>query len=191
MRTVVLQEFVSLDGMIAGPNDSVDFIPASMQGDVTFGREQSALMDTVDTLLLGRVTYEMFAGYWPNASKSDAGEKEFADKFNSLSKVVFSKRLERAPWGDWKPGTIVKRNAVEEVASMKEQPGKSMLISGSLSLAQPLMQAGAIDEYRLIVCPVTLGGGRPLFRAETKLHLKLVKATTMDRGAVSLVYARR
>ena len=66
MRKVVLQEFVSLDGMAAGPNDSVDFIPASMQGDASFGREQMALMETVDTLLLGRVTYGLFAGYWPN-----------------------------------------------------------------------------------------------------------------------------
>jgi dihydrofolate reductase len=78
--------------------------------------------------------------------------------------------------------------AVEEVAGMKKQPGKSLLISGSISLAQPLMEAGAIDEYRLIVCPVVLGGGRALFRVDTKIQMKLVKATTMDRGAVSLVY---
>ncbi len=70
MRKVVLQEFVSIDGMAAGPNDTVDFIPASTQADSSFGREQSVLKDTVDTLLLGRVTYEMFAGYWPNVTKS-------------------------------------------------------------------------------------------------------------------------
>jgi hypothetical protein len=66
MRKVVLQEFVSIDGLVAGPNDSVDFIPASTQGDSSFGREQAALMDRIDTLLLGRVTYGMFAGFWPN-----------------------------------------------------------------------------------------------------------------------------
>jgi dihydrofolate reductase len=189
MRTIVLQEFVSIDGMAAGPKDSVDFIPGSMQGDTRFGREQSALMDMVDTLVLGRVTYEMFAGYWPNASKEDSGEKEFADKFNSLSKVVFSKRLESAPWGKWKAGKIVKRDALEELASMKQQPGKGILIAGSISLAQRLIEADAIDEYRLVLCPVTLPGGRPLFGENTK-QLKPVKATAMDRGAVSLVYAR-
>jgi dihydrofolate reductase len=138
MRKVVLQEFVSIDGMAAGPNDSVDFIPASTKADSSFGREQSVLMNTVDTLLLGRVTYEMFAGYWPNVTEGAEAEKQFADKFNSLSKVVFSKSLERAPWGKWKEGRIVKRDAVKEVASLKEQPGKDMLISGSISLAQAL-----------------------------------------------------
>ena len=66
MREVILQEFVSIDGLVAGPNNSVDFIPASTQGDLTFGQEQLALMDTIDTLLLGRVTYGEFAGFWPS-----------------------------------------------------------------------------------------------------------------------------
>lgn len=189
MRKVVLQEFVSIDGMAAGPNDTVDFIPASTQGDSSFGREQTVLVDTVDTLLLGRVTYEMFAGYWPNVT--EGAEKEFADKFNSLSKVVFSQSLERARWGTWEEGRIVKRGAVQEVAGLKGQPGKDILISGSLSLAQALMQADAIDEYRLVLCPVVLGSGRPLFRERANPQLKLVKASAMDRGAVSLVYTRR
>ena len=191
MRKVVLQEFVSLDGMAAGPNDTVDFIPASTQADASFGREQSALMDTVDTLLLGRVTYEMFAGYWPNVTEGTGTEKEFADKFNSLSKVIISKGLERAPWGKWKEGRIVKRGPVEEVARLKQHPGKDILISGSILLAQALMEADAIDEYRLVLCPFVLGRGRSLFRQDPNLQLKLVQATAMDRGAVSLVYARR
>ncbi len=189
MRKVVLQEFVSLDGRAAGPNDSVDFIPASTGADSSFGREQLLLMDTVDTLLLGRVTYEMFAGYWPNVT--EGAEKAFADKFNSLSKVIFSKTLERAPWGRSMEGRIVKRGAVDEVAGLKQQPGRDMLISGSISLAQALMEADAIDEYRLVFCPVVLGSGRPLFREHANPQLKLVKATAMDLGAVSLAYARR
>lgn len=191
MRKVVLQEFVSIDGMAAGPKDTVDFIPASTQADSSFGREQLVLMDTVDTLVLGRVTYQMFVGYWPNAGESDPAQKEFADKFNALSKVVFSKGLERAPWGRWGEGRIVKSGAVDEVARLKQQPGKDLLVSGSLSVAQALMAADAIDEYRLILCPVVLAGGRPLFREQADLPLKLVKATALDRGAVSLVYARR
>lgn len=121
-------------------------------------------MDTVDTLLLGRVTYEMFAGYWPNVTEGAEAEKEFADKFNSPSKVILSKSLERARWGKWKEGRIVKRGAVEEVASLKQQPGKDILISGSISLAQALMEADAIDEYRLVLCPVVLGSGRQAAR---------------------------
>jgi dihydrofolate reductase len=191
MRKIVLQEFVSLDGMAAGPNNTVDFIPASTQADSSFGREQLVLMDTVDTLLLGRVTYEMFAGYWPNVTEGIAAEKEFADKFNSLSKVIISKGLERAPWGKWKEGRIVKRGPVEEIASLKQQPGRDILISGSILLAQALIQADAIDEYRLVLCPFVLGRGRSLFREDANPQLKLVKATALDRGAVSLVYARR
>ena len=125
MRKVVLQEFVSIDGLATGPNDSVDFIPASTGGDASFGKDQVALMDTIDTLLLGRVTYGMFAGFWPNVT--EGAEKEFADKFNAVPKVVFSKTLESAPWGKWGEGRIVKGSAVDEVARLKQQVGKDML----------------------------------------------------------------
>jgi dihydrofolate reductase len=190
MRKVVLQEFVSTDGLVAGPNDSVDFIPASTQGDATFGREQIALMDRIDTLLLGRVTYGMFAGFWPNVT--EGAEKEFADKFNAVPKVVFSKTLEHAPWGKWKEGRIVSGSAVEEVAKLKKQSGKGMLISGSITIAQALIAEGMVDEYRLVLCPIALGNGRPLFRDKTgSVPMKLLQASTLDRGAVSLIYGPR
>ena len=190
MRRLILQEFISLDGMVAGPNDSVDFIPGSTQGDVSFGREQVRLMDAVDTLLLGRATYGMFAGFWPNVSEGP--EQEFADKFNALARVIFSKTLERAPWGKWKEGRIVKRDPADEIASLQQQLGKDLLISGSISVAQALIKANAVDEYRLVLCPVVLAGGRPLFHGrEQAPSLKLAKATALDRGAVSLVYTRR
>ncbi|MEO8450130.1 MAG: dihydrofolate reductase family protein [Gemmatimonadota bacterium] len=190
MRKVVLQEFVSLDGLVSGPNDSVDFIPASTQGDSTFGQEQVALMDTTDTLLLGRVTYSMFAGFWPNVT--EGAEKEFADKFNAVPKVVFSKTLERAPWGQWNEGRIVRGSAAEEVARLKQQSGKDMLISGSISLAQALIDEGLVDEYRFVLCPVALGRGRRLFRDNVGPgQMRLMKAKALDRGAVSLIYDPR
>jgi len=190
MRKVVLQEFVSIDGLVAGPNDSVDFIPASTQGDASFGREQSALMDRIDTLLLGRVTYDMFAGFWPNVTEGP--EKEFADKFNAVSRVVFSKTLEHAPWGKWNEGRIVRDSAVEEVARLKQQPGKDMLISGSISIAQSLIAESMVDEYRLVLCPVVLGSGRPLFRDNAApSSMRLLSASALDRGAVSLIYGPR
>jgi len=190
MRKVVLQEFISLDGLVAGPNDSVDFIPASTQGDPSFGQEQAALMGTTDTLLLGRVTYGMFAGFWPNVT--EGAEKEFADKFNAVPKVVFSKTLERAPWGKWNEGRIVRGSAVDEVARLKRQSGRDMLISGSISLAQSLIEQGLVDDFRLVVCPVTLGRGRPLFRDNAgPIQMQLVNAKALDRGAVSLIYSHR
>jgi len=190
VRRIILQEFISIDGMVAGPNGSVDFIPLSTQGDSSFGREQVALMDTVDTLLLGRVTYEMFAGFWPNVD--DGAEKAFADKFNAVPKVVFSTTLTCAPWGRWTEGRIVTGDVVEEVERLRQQVGKHLLIPGSISIAQALMAEGMVDEYRLVRCPVVLGSGRPLFRADgTSVPMKLLSANTLDRGGVSSIYAPR
>jgi dihydrofolate reductase len=190
MRKVVLQEFVSVDGLVAGPDDNVDFIPASTQGDATFGREQVALMDTVDTLLLGRVTYQMFAGFWPNVT--EGSEKAFADKFNAVAKVVFSKALERAPWGGWGEARVVRGNPAEEVARLKQEPGKDILVLGSISVAQALIDADAVDECRLVLCPIALRDGRPLFRDKAgSIPMKLVDAKALDRGAVSLIYRVR
>lgn len=187
MRKVILQEFISLDSLAAGPNDSVDYVPASTQGDKSFGEEQVKLMNSVDTILLGRVTYQMFAGHWPKITKGK--EKPFADKLNSIPKIVFSKTLESAPWGDWEEAKIVKTTAVKEVAKLKRRTGKNMVIWGSISLAQSLIKEGLIDEYRLVMCPVVLGSGRPLFLDEVdSFNLKLVEAKTFDLGAVQLKY---
>ena len=187
MRRVILQEFVTLDGLAAGPKDSVEYVPASMKGDESFGREQIKLMDSIDTILLGRVTYEMFAGHWPKVTKGE--EKPFADKVNSIPKVVFSRTLESAPWGDWEAARVVKNTPVKEVAKLKRQTGKDMLIWGSISLAQSLINGGLIDEYRLVTCPLVLGEGRPLFLDEVdSFGLKLLEAKTFDRDAVQLKY---
>jgi dihydrofolate reductase len=189
MRKVILQEFITLDSLAAGPNDSVDFVPASTKGDKSFGREQVKLMNTVDTILLGRKTYQMFAGYWPKVTKGK--EKAFADKLNSLPKIVFSNTLESAPWGDWEEAEIVRNEATKEIAKLKRRSGKDMVIWGSISVAQSLIKEGLIDEYRLVMCPVILGSGRPLFMDKDKIEafgLKLLEAKKFDLGAVQLKY---
>ena len=187
MRKVILQEIVSLDGYAADPNGDVNLIPASARGDQRWGAEQTVLMDSIDTLLLGRVTYKMFSQFWP--TRTEGEEKEFADKFNGLQKVVFSKTLKRAPWGDWGEGRIVKGNPADEVAKLKKQPGKDMLISGSISIGQALSEANLVDEYHVIVCPVVRDGGRPLFGDSAGgKQLELIDAHSLDRGAVSLLY---
>ena len=188
MRKVILQEFVTLDGLAAGPNDRVDFIPASTAGDQSFGQRQIGFIDSIDTILLGRVTYQMFAGYWP---KVTAGEdKPLADKLNALPKVVFSQTLEHAPWEAWGEATLIRSSAAKEVALLKRQAGKDMVIWGSISLAQSLMQEGLIDEYQLIVCPVVLGSGKPLFGANLdSFDMTLLHARSFDRGTVLLAYA--
>lgn len=187
MRKVILQEFISLDGLAAGPKDNVDLVPASTQGDKRFGQQQVKLMNSVDTILLGRVTYEMFAGYWPKITKGK--EKAFADKLNSIPKIVFSKTLDDAPWGDWEEAQVVKTPAIKEIAKLKRQSGKNMVIWGSISLAQAVIKEGLIDEYRLVMCPVVLGSGKPLFLDKVdSFGLKLIEAKPFDLGAVQLKY---
>lgn len=189
MRKVILQEFVSLDGRAAGPNDSVDFIPASTKGDRSFGQGQMALLDTIETILLGRVTYQMFAGYFPLVTEGD--DKAFADKLNAIPKIVFSQTLTQAPWGKWDDATIVRRSPTQEVTALKQQSGKDIVIWGSISVAQSLITEGLIDEYRLVVCPVVLGSGRPLFRDKgDALGMTLLETKAHDRGSVLLKYTK-
>jgi dihydrofolate reductase len=189
MRKVIVQEFVSIDGRASGPNGSVDFVPGSTQGDQSFGDRQMAFIDSIDTMLLGRVTYEMFAGYWPNVT--DGEDKPFADKLNNLQKVVFTRTLDRAPWGTFGDTRVVTSDAALEVETLKRADGKDMVIWGSLSLAQSLMDADLVDEYQLVVCPVVLGDGRALFREKNAHDFELVDTRAFDRGTVLLSYRAR
>ena len=189
MRKVILQEFVSLDGYDAGPNGDVAFIPGSTRGDPRWGSEQMALFDTVDTMLLGRVTYQLFSQIWP--TRTEGEEKAFADKFNGVPKVVFSRTLKSAPWGKWPEARVVSANPSDEIPQLKRKSGKTILISGSLSIGQELSEANLVDEYHIIVCPVVVGGGRPLFPAKTAKQLELIDAHPLTRGAVSMLYRPR
>jgi dihydrofolate reductase len=179
MRKLILQEFLTLEGFAAGPGNSVDFVPAATKDDRSFGLEQLALMDEVDTILLGRVTYEMFAGYWPN-TKGD--EKAFGDRMSATPRIVFSKTLERAPWGSWPECRIVRTDPAEEVAKLKRASGKNIVMWGSISVAQLLMKADQIDEHRLVICPAVLGDGRPLFARNVPIDMKLDAGHTARPG---------
>lgn len=188
MRSVILQEFVSIDGMAAGPDDSVDFIPAATEGDQSFGRNQLDLMDTIDAILLGRVTYEMFVTYWPEVKPGDDDEP-FADKLNAIPKIVFSKTLERAPWGTWDDATVIRSDAAQEVRRLKQGSGGNMVIWGSISLARSLLHERLIDEVQLLVCPVVLGKGKRLFSDSDSLQMQLRRTSSFDRGTVLLAYS--
>jgi len=190
MRKVILQEFVSIDGRAAEPGGSVDLVTASVKDDKSFGDSQLELLQSIDTILLGRVTYEMFSAYWPNVTEGD--EKKFADLLNATPKVVFSKTLRRAPWGTWAEARIVRGAAGDEVAQLRQGPGRAMILWGSLSVAQSLIDAGLVDEYRLVICPVVLPNGRPLFRdGRAPLGMNLREARITDRGALDTTYVRR
>ncbi len=189
MRRLVVQEFVTLDGLAAGPDGSVEFIPAATQGDADLAEKQMHFIDSVDTIVLGRATYEMFAGYWPTAAGDD---KPFADKLNAIPKLVFSRTLERAPWGSFEEATISKDDPGEEISRLRHRDGDNLVVWGSLTLVEALARADLVDEYQLWLLPVVLGGGRPLFTEDMgSMSMELLGAKTSERGATLLCYAPR
>src|SRR5438045_7925383 len=131
MRKIVLTEWVSLDGYTAGADNDMSFVGESFNEEM--GQYEDAIVDTADTLILGRVTYQSFAGSWPkvpdNPSTSE-GEKAYARKVNAMRKVVFSRSLENVEWNN----SILKKEIVPgEITKLKQESGKDMLIYGSAS----------------------------------------------------------
>jgi dihydrofolate reductase len=171
---------VSLDGFFAGPDGEIDWFV--WNDDL---KEHSiGLLGTVDTLLFGRTTYQHMAGYWPKATDEDP---VITETMNSLAKIVFSKSLKTA---DWNNSRLVREIVPEEIAKMKQQAGKDIAIFGSGTIVSAFTRLGLIDEYRLIVNPVLLGRGKPLF-GQDRMNLTLMKTMTLGSGNVVLCYKPR
>lgn len=184
MRKVILSVMVSLDGFIEGPNKEIDWHVWDKEMDQFMGR----FFDRIDTILLGRKTYELLVGYWPSASEP-TDDPVITERMNNLPKIVFSKTLEKVEWN----ARLVKENIAEEILQLKQQSGKDMVIFGGANLASTFMQHNLIDEYQIIVNPVVLGGGKPLFhpdslREEGKCDFKFLKVTAFHCGNVILSY---
>ncbi len=186
MRKIVVSEFVSLDGVVEDPGGS----EKSKHGGWTWGYWNDEIgkfkLDEIlatGALLLGRVTYQGFAAAWPSMKD----ENGFADRMNNLPKHVVSTTLEKL---DWNNSRQIKGNIAEEVLKMKQQPGQDILIFGSGELVRELMRHDLIDEYRLLVYPVVLGGGKRLFGDEINKTLKLVETKPFGSGVVLLRYQR-
>ncbi len=182
MSKVILFNLMTLDGFFAGPGGDIGWHNV----DEEFNEFAIEQLNTVGTLIFGRVTYQMMASYWPTP-EAITGDPIVAGKMNELSKIVFSKTLERA---DWSNTRLVKGDAVQEVRQLRSQPGKDLYIFGSANLAAALMHAGLIDEYRVIVNPVILGNGQPLFPCvDHQVNLRLLNVRTFRNGNVLLYYA--
>jgi dihydrofolate reductase len=185
MRRLILEEWLSLDGYAVDEDGGLDFFPAT-EADRFSDQDQLEFLDTVDTILLGRRTYELFVDFWPTATTD---EEVIADRLNALPKLVFSNTLSEAPWGEWPPAHVVHGDAVAEIERLKAQDGKHMVLWGSLSLAQSLIAADLIDEYHVQLCPTLVGGGRPLFPdLRDYARLDRVNVRTYDTGVVFLHY---
>ncbi len=185
MRKLILEEWISLDGYAADKNGSLDFFP-STEANKYSDQDQLKFLESIDTILLGRKTYELFVDFWPTATT----DKEIiADRLNEIPKLVFSDTLKKAPWGKWPDAEVVSGDALKAIAALKQQEGKDMVLWGSISLAQALMKENLIDEYHLQICPVAVGGGRSLFPdLEGYKNLKLVDFRKYDTGVMFLTY---
>lgn len=187
MRKIIVTEWVSLDGYTAGPAGDMGWIGEVF--DEAMGVYEGTIVDSADTLLLGRATYESFAGSWPHVPDSPTAsedEKVYARKLNAMRKVVISRTLERAEWHN---STVLKEITPEEIIKLKNEPGRDILIYGSASVVQELTNLGLIDEYQLLVHPFIMGGGKSLFQnISHRVNLKLVNSKTHPSGVVVLTY---
>jgi dihydrofolate reductase len=181
MSKLFWQMNVTLDRFMEGPNRELDHTAHVLDPD--FDRYALDMLNSIDAILLGRVTYELFAGYWPTATGPDA------ERLNELPKIVFSRTLQKA---EWRNSRLVRDNVAEEVARLKRQPGRDLALFGSANLASTLIPLGLIDEYRILVTPVVLGQGRPMFdHIKGPIPLKLMRATPWSSGIVALYYHPR
>jgi len=184
MRKLFAFNMVSLDGFFEGPNRDINWHNVDDEFN-QFAIEQTS---TVDTILFGRVTYELMAGYWPTPAAT-TDDPVIADLMNRLPKIVFSRTLQKAEWNNTR---LIKDHIAEEITTLKQQPGKDLALFGSANLLSTLIQMGLIDEHRIIVNPIVLGSGTPLYQGlKDKLNLKLLKTKTFRNGNVLLYYQQR
>jgi len=183
MRKIIVFENVTLDGFMAGPNGEIDW--AIRDDEVTQNSKEG--QDLIDMFLFGRVTYDMMASFWPTPAGKSANPV-FAEVLNNTPKVVFSTTLKKA---DWQHTEVMKELIKDEILKLKQQPGQNMMIFGSGTLVEQLTNLGLIDEYQLMVNPVILGKGKPLFKnIKDRIKLKLVNTKPFRNGIVLLRYQR-
>jgi dihydrofolate reductase len=179
MRKLLVSNMMSLDGFFEGPDGELDWHVV----DAEFQAYSAEMLRSVDMLLFGRLTYEVMFAYWPSAPKD-----EIADEMNGLAKVVFSTTLAKVAWNNT---TLVNGDLVNEVSKLKRLPGKDIAVFGSASLASPLLEAGLVDDYRVIINPVLLGRGKPLFSGiQKRISLKLLGTKLFSSGVVLLSYRK-
>jgi dihydrofolate reductase len=185
MRKLTVFNQVTLDGFFADPNGDIGWAYKDVQ-DAEWNAFVAGNAGSGGVLVLGRITYEMMAGYWPTPSAYE-NAPAVAAGINKLLKVVFSRTLEQAAWNNTR---LVTGDLAAEIRKMKQEPGADMVILGSGSIVAQLAQQGLIDEYQIVVNPVILGRGRSMFDGvNKKLDLKLVRSRTFGNGNVLLCYA--
>jgi dihydrofolate reductase len=198
-RRIVMFNWVTADGYFAGPDGNLDWVVP----DEEQARMAAKDISGFDTVLFGRRTYEIFEAFWAHVVVDDSGtvpdphhpgrrsaeHGAIAIALNKMTKLVFSKTLEDLTWSN---ARLLRDLDPREIESMKEQPGKDLIVFGSGSVVSQLTQHRLIDEYQFVVCPILLGSGRPLLSGVSKrLRLDLLEAKALPSGDVMLRYACR
>lgn len=181
MSKLVVTEYITLDGVMDNP----EWV-GSYFNDEFLKFKFDELMGG-DVLLMGRKTYEAFAAVWINATAADdsPGQEGFADRITSLPKYVVSTTLKNPEWNNTH---VISENIVEAITRLKVQAGQDILVAGSGTLVQTLMEHNLVDEYRFLVYPLIVGKGKRLFQDGSKANLKLIESRVFQTGVVVLIY---
>lgn len=182
MRKLIASLFISLDGVVGEPGDwHFPYFDDAM------GAAVGAVLGEAETLLLGRITYDSFAGAWPDREAAGAEDAEFAAKLGDMRKVVVSRQpLEFS----WRNSELLQGDLVEAVAALKRERGGLISMSGSISVVRQLLAAGLIDELHLLVHPIAVRKGMRLFdEGDSTLPLELRSSQAFPTGVLNLVYA--
>jgi dihydrofolate reductase len=194
MRKIFLHIFVSVDGFIEGTDQDLSWMAA----DGEFEEYINGVLGSIDSMIFGRRSFELLAQYWPTAEENPAAAAdparperhiEAARMMNAKEKIVFSRTLKAT---DWANSTIISGDFATEVARVKQRPGRDIALFAGAGLATSFMRLGLIDEYRLLVNPILLGRGTPLFQGGyDRMKLDLVQTRTFGSGAILLVLPAR
>lgn len=181
MRKLILFNMVSLDGFFEGPGGDISWHMV----DDEFNQFSEGQIQSVDEILFGRITYELMANFWPSAEALKT-DPIIAGLMNSHHKIVFSNTIKAAKWSN---SRLVKGSAAEEIRRLKLLTGRDMIIFGSERLTCSLVGDGLIDEFRLMINPVILGKGRPMFTGiEKPIHLLLRDSRVFHSGNILSIY---
>ena len=180
MRKIFVSNVMSLDGYYEGPNAAFNFFTPNE----AFFEYARNMIREAGAIMYGRVTYKFMEAYWPNANDND--DPIVTERMNNHTKIVFSKTLTTTNWGE----TIVMNEiVVEDIIKLKQQPGGDIVILGSGQIVQALSNLGLIDEYRIIVAPIILGSGNPMFKGvQHRIPLQLTQAKELGDGIMLLYY---
>jgi dihydrofolate reductase len=184
MGKLIVSMMTSLDGFIEGPNRELDW---TLEGP-EFEEYCDDMMERTDAMLFGRLSYEMMARYWPaaEAAPRTPWEGRLARKMNALPKLVLSRTLHRA---EWNATRVLRDHVGDEVRALKERSTRNVMVFGGAGAIASLRKLGLVDEYRLIVHPVVLGSGTPLFvDVDERFRLRHTKTTRFAIGLDLLCY---